>query len=116
MLIGELLRSASAMRTGTAAGAASAAASGLHGRRQVARNGRAPAADALFRYGQLATTAALLEASDILRQAIDWFFPAVFGDGAAVPLRLIEGLADAARRQLEQSRGRPTANCGGSGR
>jgi uncharacterized protein with NAD-binding domain and iron-sulfur cluster len=101
MLIGELLRSASLMESSR---------SGAH-RAQTAPQSRAAtpeadtlaaAADTLLRYGQLATTAAIFEASDILRQAIDTFFPQMFRDGAAVPIRLIESLAAAARRQLEQ--------------
>jgi uncharacterized protein with NAD-binding domain and iron-sulfur cluster len=90
-LIGELLRSASAMRTPEAARPASRGPEGV-----------ATAADALFRYGRLATTAAIVEASDILQLAIDEWFPQLFADGAAVPLRLIEGLAAASRQQLEQ--------------
>jgi uncharacterized protein with NAD-binding domain and iron-sulfur cluster len=101
-LLGELLRSAGAMESGS---------DGI-GRDGVHPNERpSPAAEAaslasaasrLLTYGQLATTAALLEATDILRQTIDRFFPQMFGDGAAVPSQLLEALATAARRHLEQ--------------
>jgi uncharacterized protein with NAD-binding domain and iron-sulfur cluster len=101
-LLGELVRSAGAMEDG----------SDGSGRDRVHPNERpTPAAEAaslasaasrLLTYGQLATTAALLEATDILRQTIDRFFPQMFGDGAAVPSQLLEALATAARRHLEQ--------------
>ena len=99
MLVGELLRSASEMESAKAGARRARTAD------DDATSGGADAVvsatDTLLRYGQLATTAAILEASDLLRQAIHAFFPQMFGDGAAVPIRLIEGLAAAARRQLE---------------
>ena len=70
----------------------------------------------LLRYGRLATTAALLEATDILRQAIDRFFPQLFRDGAATPLRLIEALAEASKTAARRSWWKPTGSCGASGR
>jgi uncharacterized protein with NAD-binding domain and iron-sulfur cluster len=97
MLVGELLRSASAMRADRAPPWPTGSPAAAPGPESVVN-----AADALLRYGRLATTAALLEASDILRQAIDRFFPQLFREGAATPLRLIEGLAEASRRQLTQ--------------
>jgi uncharacterized protein with NAD-binding domain and iron-sulfur cluster len=97
MLVGELLRSASAMRPDRAPPGPGGSPAPVQGPEAVVT-----AADALLRYGRLATTAALLEASDILRQAIDRFFPQLFRDGASTPLRLIEGLAEASRRQLAQ--------------
>ena len=100
MLIGELLRSASALESGRR----QAGDSGASPRDRSAApspDALAAATDTLLRYGQLATTAALFEASDILLQTIDTFFPQVFRDGAAFPLRLIEAIAAGARRQLE---------------
>ena len=100
MLLGELLRSANTISS-TGPGAHHAKAP--QGRPTApGADALASAADTLLRYGQLATTAGLFEASDILRQAIDTFFPQMFREGAAVPMRLIEGLAAAARRHLEQ--------------
>ena len=95
-LIGELLRSANATRTGGATPAAPPPANGLGADAVVT------AADALLRYGRLATMAAVFEATDILRQAIDQWFPQLFRDGAATPLRLIDALAETSRRQLER--------------
>ena len=100
MLIGELLRSASAMEPDSNPPFARATAPGRSA--PLGQDALTAATDALFRYGPLATTAVLLEASEILLQAIDAFFPQMFRDGAVVPIRLIEGLADAARRQLER--------------
>ncbi|HXA50807.1 MAG TPA: NAD(P)-binding protein, partial [Candidatus Acidoferrum sp.] len=98
MLIGELVRSASAMETKSeeANGSPSAAAAGSRG-----PDALVSAVNTLFRYGQLATTAALVEASEILREAVDRFFPQMFGNGAAVPLQVLDGLSHAARQQLE---------------
>ena len=99
-LIGELLRSAAAMETGPGEdyrarpGQGSRFGSG-------GPDALASAVSALFRYGQLATTAALIEASELLRDAMDRFFPQMFRDGALLPLQLLDGLAAAARRQLE---------------
>ena len=99
-LLGELLRSAAAVesplderRRAHEAGAGDPAGRGAQA--------LASAVSALFRYGQLATTAAVLEASEILREAIDSLFPQVFREGAALPLQVLEGLAAATRRQLE---------------
>jgi uncharacterized protein with NAD-binding domain and iron-sulfur cluster len=99
MLVSELLRSAGA-RASRPAGAPAPTATP----ECAAAPGPAAltsAADVLLRYGRLATTAAIVEASDILRQAIDSFFPQMFGEGARVPMRLIESLAAAARSQLD---------------
>ncbi len=79
LLIGELLRSARDVET----------ARGV------------PSADTLLRYGQLAGAAALFEASDTLRQAIDAWLPEIMQGPSAVLVRLIESFAAAARRQLE---------------
>ncbi|MEP6733537.1 MAG: FAD-dependent oxidoreductase [bacterium] len=80
MLIGELLRSARDLES-------------LRG---------VPSADTLLRYGQLATAAALFEASDTLRQALDAWLPQMMQAPSAALVRLIESFASAARRQLEQ--------------
>ena len=100
MLIGELLRSAGAMASDPDR-ARPARASSADRPAALGPDALASAAETLFRYGQFATTAALFEASDILRQAIDTFFPQLFREGADLPMRIIEGLAAAARDQLE---------------
>ncbi|MEO5818047.1 MAG: NAD(P)-binding protein [Gemmatimonadaceae bacterium] len=79
LLIGELLRSAQDVES----------ARGV------------PSADTLLRYGQLAGAAALFEASDTLRQAIDVWLPQMLLGPSVVLVRLIESFAAAARRQLE---------------
>lgn len=79
LLIGELLRSA----------------------RDVESARGVPSADTLLRYGQLAGAAALFEASDTLRQAIDAWLPQIMQGPSAMLVRLIESFAVAARRQLE---------------
>jgi uncharacterized protein with NAD-binding domain and iron-sulfur cluster len=79
LLIGELLRSAQDVES----------ARGV------------PSADTLLRYGQLAGAAALFEASDTLRQAIDAWLPQMLQAPSVVLVRLIESFAAAARRQLE---------------
>jgi uncharacterized protein with NAD-binding domain and iron-sulfur cluster len=79
LLIGELLRSAQDVES----------ARGV------------PSADTLLRYGQLAGAAALFEASDTLRQAIDAWLPQIMHGPSVVLVRLIESFAAAARHQLE---------------
>jgi uncharacterized protein with NAD-binding domain and iron-sulfur cluster len=60
----------------------------------------AAAIDALLGYGQLAGTAAILEAARLLRQAVDMVFPRMLS-GIASPIeQLLEGLTLAARHQL----------------
>jgi uncharacterized protein with NAD-binding domain and iron-sulfur cluster len=95
-LIGELLRSAAAM---------AGEPDGKH-RAQFSPSGLNPdnlasIVNRLFRYGQLATTAGLIEASQILREIIDQLFPQMFRNGAELPMQVLDGLAGAARRQLE---------------
>jgi uncharacterized protein with NAD-binding domain and iron-sulfur cluster len=96
MLIVELLRSAGAMQPapepGGDGGEAAAAASGP--------DALSSAIGALLRYGQLATTAAILEASELLRQAADAFFPQFFSGAGSPVAQLVESLSVAARRQL----------------
>jgi len=87
MLIGELLRSAGiaedeATRRFTNSGPDAIAA----------------AMNTLLRYGQLATAAALCEASEILAEMIGKFAP--FGAGSPA-VQLLDMLADGARRQIE---------------
>ena len=94
MLIGELLRSAAGMES-----APDAASEGRTATRGP--DALAAAVATLLRYGQLATTAALIEASEILREAINGFFPQMFRDGAAIPMQILEGLTSVARRQIE---------------
>jgi len=104
MLIGELLRSAAAMEAPTDTGDPVYAGreSAAHPDRSAAQQpaALASAVSALFRYGQLATTAAIIEAGDFLRQAIDQF-PQLFRDTAAIPLQLVDGIGAVARQQLD---------------
>jgi uncharacterized protein with NAD-binding domain and iron-sulfur cluster len=58
------------------------------------------AVERVLRYGQLATVAALFEATDMLRAAMATLQPSAAGAGGPV-LRLIDALATSARRQLE---------------
>jgi uncharacterized protein with NAD-binding domain and iron-sulfur cluster len=100
MLIGELLRSAATMESATERehSAGSGAQSGWADRGPEAL---ASALSALLRYGQLATTAALIEASEILRQTIDGAFGEMFRAGASGLAQFLEVLSGAARRRLE---------------
>ena len=93
MLILELLRSAAAIE-----GAAVEPGPQNPGARPDAL---AYAVSTLLRYGQLATTAALIEAGEILREAMDLFLPRWFGGEASLPVQLLDGLTAAARRQLD---------------
>jgi uncharacterized protein with NAD-binding domain and iron-sulfur cluster len=79
LLIGELLRSA---------------------RDREGDNSKA-AADTLLRYGQLASAAAMFEASDTLRQAIEAWLPQMMQAPSEMLIRLIDSFAAAARRQLD---------------
>jgi uncharacterized protein with NAD-binding domain and iron-sulfur cluster len=100
MLIIELLRSASKM-TGTDGGAECTSA--VHdGPAVPGWDALRSATDRLLRYGQLATTAALMEACNILRQMIDAFPPQMCREAAELPLRVIDNFAAAAREQLAQ--------------
>jgi uncharacterized protein with NAD-binding domain and iron-sulfur cluster len=58
------------------------------------------AADWVLRHGQLATAAALLEATQLLRASLDVLLPRRQQTGEGVLLRLVEAIAAAARRQL----------------
>jgi uncharacterized protein with NAD-binding domain and iron-sulfur cluster len=98
ILVGELLRSARGMDA-RGAGAESA---DVHGVSAPAPDDVAAALDRLLRYGQLATITALFEASDALRQAIDTWVPQRLRESADLLVRLIEALAAATRRQLDQ--------------
>jgi uncharacterized protein with NAD-binding domain and iron-sulfur cluster len=96
ILIVELLRSAGARETAPdVTGSAGAAGRSAGGGAEALGSSIA----ALLRYGQLATTAAILEGSELLRQAADAFFPQLFSAASPVA-QLIEALAAAARRQL----------------
>jgi uncharacterized protein with NAD-binding domain and iron-sulfur cluster len=101
MLVGELLRSASAMKSGSSV-TDSAHRAAPDGPPSATAETLASAATRLLDVGQLATTAALIEATDILRQIVDVCFPQMFRGAAAVPMALIEGLATAARRELDR--------------
>jgi len=94
MLVVELLRSAGAMEAKP--GERAAPASAANGPDALLSS-----ISALLRYGQLATTAALLEASQLLRQAADLLLPQVFSGIGSPIAQLLESLSVAARRRLE---------------
>ncbi len=94
MLVVELLRSAGAMEKLERAGAAAPGSA-------PAPEAVAEAISVLLRYGQLATTAAILEAGDLLRIAAEQFFPQFFTTIGSPVAPLLEMLAVTARRQLE---------------
>lgn len=98
MLICELIRSAASMEAASAGGHRAAPNGGTTTPRPDAL---LSGLNALLRYGQLASAAALIEASDILRQSIDALLPQILRDASSVPSQILEGLATAARRQLE---------------
>jgi len=93
MLVVELLRSAGAMETKP--GAEPAPASAASGPDALLSS-----ITALLRYGQLATAAAILEASQLLRQAADLLFPQVISGIGSPFAQLLESLSVAARRRL----------------
>ena len=102
MLVVELVRSASEMADrARGAPAPSGRDSSASAPFSLSSESLAADADRVLRYGRLATTAAVFEAADVLRQVIDaWLRPA--GDaGSGVLIRLVEALAAAARRQLQ---------------
>lgn len=99
MLVVELLRSAGAMeKLERVSDAAAAAATGTTPR---APEAVAVAISGLLRYGQLATTAAILEAGDLLRAAAEQFFAPFFTTVGSPVAQLLEVLSVTARRQLE---------------
>ncbi|HEY3704367.1 MAG TPA: NAD(P)-binding protein [Terracidiphilus sp.] len=93
ILIGELLRSAGASDPKPQSSEGGAAnASGAEG--------LAAAVAALLRYGQLATTTAILEGADLLRQAAEMFVPQFFSTVTSPLTQLIDALSVASRQQL----------------
>jgi uncharacterized protein with NAD-binding domain and iron-sulfur cluster len=98
MLIGELLRSAANMDAAPGEDAPEAGAGKGSGERKPEM--LASAVDKLFRYGRLATTAALVEAGQILREGIDTFFPLASRMGPAGPMPVLDALAGVAKKQL----------------
>jgi uncharacterized protein with NAD-binding domain and iron-sulfur cluster len=90
MLITELLRSAAPDASGTDGSSVPRGPDAF-----------ASAVGSLLRYGQLATTAALLEAGMFLREAIDGYFPQMFRDGASLPIQILDAMTAAVRRQLD---------------
>jgi len=100
MLIGELLRSTSAMEKPPPESCAKS-------REQTQSEGAGPesllsAIGAVLRYGQLATTAGIIEASELLRMAADAFFPQLFSGVASPVAQLMDALSAAARQQLDR--------------
>jgi len=100
-LVAELLRSAAAGQGETNAEAVPRSEKAADGR-SLDPEKVGEAADRLLRYGQLATTAALFEASDILRQAIGTWVPGPLRPGTAPFMPLVEAIAAGSRRQLER--------------
>jgi uncharacterized protein with NAD-binding domain and iron-sulfur cluster len=97
MLVVELLRSASAMESAPDRNSSSKAAEGST---PTGAEALTSAIDALLRYGQLATMAALLEAANLLRQASDLFFPQFFSATSSPINQLLEMLSVSVRRRL----------------
>jgi len=97
-LVVELVRSAGAMETKPSndAKAEAAPASSAMGPEALLSS-----ISALLRYGQLATTAAIIEASQLLRQAADLLLPQVFSGIGSPIAQLLESLSVASRRRLE---------------
>ena len=95
MLVGELLRSAGAKE-------GAPQANGSDRTEPPARGPEALASSitALLRYGQLGTTAAILEASNLLRAAADALLPQAFAGMASPIVQLIDALSVVARRNL----------------
>lgn len=93
ILIGELLRSAGAKKAD--ANAAAPQSQPLAGAEALAS-----AVAALLRYGQLATTAAVLEASELLRAAAQDFLPQFFATAISPATQLLDALSAVARREL----------------
>jgi uncharacterized protein with NAD-binding domain and iron-sulfur cluster len=96
-LVVELLRSARAMEKAAQPGGTTVAAPIS----PIAPEVLGEAISALLRYGQLATTAAILEAGDLLRAAAEQFFPQFFTTVGSPVAQLLEVLAATAQRQLE---------------
>jgi len=95
LLVSELVRSARARES------AQADAAGAAGSRGAAQPLGA-AIDALLRYGQLATVAAVAEASELLLQAVNAWVPQMLRESSAAVLRLIEALAGFTRQHIER--------------
>jgi uncharacterized protein with NAD-binding domain and iron-sulfur cluster len=96
-LVGELIRSAHAVEGKPGAPPPPAGAGG-----SPTTEAASAVVDRLLRYGQLATFAALFEASDILAQMVGATMPHAVRTHPASPLRLIDALAEAARHQLDR--------------
>jgi uncharacterized protein with NAD-binding domain and iron-sulfur cluster len=98
ILIGELLRSAGVKEPAPQAGEPGPAARGASNAPGL--EDLASVISAALRYGQLATTAAILEASELLRQAVDLFFPHMLSVMGSSIDQLIECVAVVTRQQL----------------
>lgn len=94
MLIGELLRSSGAASPPSPEAAEEA-------RTGAGFDSLMSGIDKLLRYGELATTAAISEACGILAEGIETFSPQLFRDVVSLPARLLDSLASAARRQID---------------
>jgi uncharacterized protein with NAD-binding domain and iron-sulfur cluster len=97
-LIGELLRSAEPM--GPASTAREPRPAAQHGSIPGEPEGLASVISSFLRYGQLATTAALLEAAELLRQAMSFFVPPMVSYIAQPIELLVDAIAVTVRRQL----------------
>jgi uncharacterized protein with NAD-binding domain and iron-sulfur cluster len=92
LLVVELIRSAGEREAG--AGPASPQRSGAQG--------VASAIDHLLGYGQLATLAAVFEATDLLHQVMDGFLPQTLREFSQPLTRLIDALAQTARQRIDR--------------
>ena len=95
ILIAELLRSAGAKKADAHAASASTQSQPLGG-----ADAFASAVSALLRYGQLATTAAVLEASELLRAAVQDFLPQFLATAISPVTQLLDALSAVARTEL----------------
>ncbi len=58
--------------------------------------------DRLFVYGQLATSSAIIEASNLVQEIVARWLPGMLQAGGALPLRIFEALSATARARLDQ--------------
>lgn len=96
LLIGELLRSAATREPAPEAREAGAPRE----RSTVSPESIASSITALLRYGQLGTTAAILEAANLLRAMADAYLPQFFSGMASPIVQLIDALAAVAKTNL----------------
>jgi uncharacterized protein with NAD-binding domain and iron-sulfur cluster len=99
-LLAELLRSAHAMEAGRRTGEQNGGCGPAP--RAPTPEGIQDALDTLLKYGQLATMAAVIQAADLLQQAIETWTPPLLRAPTGPVVRLIEVLSATARWHLER--------------